>query len=97
MMLECKDSKVVRSNPIVNCVRKPRNDVLPDVSSKHSVKLRISQNGLHGMIRSVKELRTQSRNSVFVKSGCLHEFSLGLWMINQAHPMALRAACMTSS
>ena len=49
------------------------------------------------MIRSVKELRTQSRNSVFVKSGCLHEFSLGLWMINQAHPMAWRAACMTSS
>jgi hypothetical protein len=34
---------------------------------------------------------------LFVKPGRFDESSLGVGVVDQAHPMAFRAACMTSS
>ena len=52
-MLEYKDSKVVRSNPIVNRVRKPRDDVLAISGASDGV-----AGGLHDFVVSTPDHRT---------------------------------------
>lgn len=48
-------------------------------------------------VAGVKEPSPQSVDPLFVKPGRFDEFSLGVGVVDQAHPMAFRAACMTSS
>ncbi len=50
-----------------------------------------------GDVGCVEKLRAERRNSSLVKLRCFDEFHLSIRVINQVHPIARRAACMTSS
>lgn len=54
-------------------------------------------NDVDGAVCRLEKLRAQRGNSSLVKLSRFDEFRFGLRVVNQAHPIARRAACMTSS
>lgn len=49
------------------------------------------------VVGSVEKLRAERGNSPLVELSRLDEFRFGIRVVNRSHPMARRAACMTSS
>ena len=70
---------------------------MPDISLNDTPPLGSLQNDSNRTVCGVEELSAECRNPPLVKLCRLDEFRFGIGVVNQAHPMARRAACMTSS
>jgi hypothetical protein len=97
VVLEGEDSEFTQLDAIVNGKWKPLEHVGSDVSPEHSASLRIILDDADGAIHSIKKLYSKCSGPIFVKLSGINEFRFSFGVICQAHPMALRAACMTSS
>ena len=96
-MLEGKNSKMVGKNAVEDRERKSRHEVVPDIFFNNAPPLGCLQNDADCPIRCVEKLTAECRHAPLVKLSRLGEFRFGVGVVNQAHPIARRAACMTSS
>ncbi len=92
-----EDAKIVRENPVINGVGKARDEVVPDICLYDAPTVRSLLNDAHRAVGTFEKLGAKGGNSSVVKLSGLNEFRLGIGMINQSHPIARRAASMTSS
>jgi len=97
VVLESEDTKMIGKNPVVNGVWKARHEEMPDICLYDTPPLRSLLNGSNRAVCRVEKPGAECRNSSLVELCRLDEFRFGIGMVNQAHPMARRAACMTSS
>ena len=88
---------MIRKNPVVEGVWEAGHEVTPDISLNDAPSLGSILDFADGDVGCVEELRAESRNSPLVKLCGFDEFHLSIRVVNQAHPIARRAACMTSS
>ena len=70
---------------------------MPDVRLDNAPSLGSSKNDTNSLIGGLEELSTERGNSALVKLSRLDQFRLGIRVVNQSHPMARRAACITCS
>ena len=96
VMLKSENAKL-GNDAIVDRVWKARHEVTTNVGLDDPATSRSLVNNADGNVDGVEKLRGKAGNSPLVEPSCLNEFRLSIWVINQAHPMARRAACMTSS
>ena len=97
VVLEREDAKVVGQNAVVDGVWKARHEVMPYICFNNAPSLGSILNDPDGSVSGVEKLRAKCGNSPLVELSRLDEFRFGIGVVNQAHPMARRAACMTSS
>ncbi len=88
---------MIRKNPVVEGVWKARHEVTPDISLNGVPSLGSILDYTDGDVGCVEKLRAEGRNPSFVKLRCFDKFHLSIRVVNQTHPIARRAACMTSS
>lgn len=97
MMLKRKDANLSGKQAVMDAVRKPSHHTIANLSVHDPPTLGslldLCNRGVHGL----EEFSAKGGNTALVKQGSLDEFSLGVLMVDQAHPIARRAACMTSS
>jgi hypothetical protein len=96
-MLERENANMLRISPVINRKRETRHQVSPHSRLNEAPALRSIQNRPCGEFRRIEELPAQRGNSLLVKPSGLDQLRFGIGMINQTHPIARRAACMTSS
>ena len=96
-MLEGKNPKMVGKNAVEDRERKARHEIVPDIFFNNAPPLGFFLNDTDGPIRCVEKLTAKGRHAALVKLSRLREFRFGVGVINQAHPIARRAACITSS
>ena len=89
--------KMVGKNAVVDGVWKATHEVMPDICLDDARLLGSLLNDSNRTVCGVEKLGAECRNPSLVKLCRLDEFRFGIGMVNQAHPMARRAACMTSS
>ena len=97
MVLESENAKMVWKSALVDRVGKTRHEGLSDICLNDPPPLRSLLNDANRMVCGIEKLSTESRNPPLVELCRADEFRLGIGMVNQAHPMARRAACRTSS
>ncbi len=77
--------------------RETRHQVSSHTSLKDAPPLRSIQNRAYGKLGRIEKLSTKRGNPLLVKPSGLDQFLFGIWVINQEHPTARRAARITSS
>ena len=70
---------------------------MPDIRFDDAPSLGCFLDDSYCQVSGIKKLSAERRNAVLVKLGGLDQFRFRIGMVNQAHPIARRAACMTSS
>ena len=70
---------------------------MPDILLENAPPLGGVLNDADGLVRRVEKLGTESRHASLVELGCLDKFRFRIWVVNQRHPIARRADCMTFS
>lgn len=96
-MREGKNSNLVRQHTVIDGVWKAWHEVMPDIRLDDAPPLRGVLDHADGAVDGIEELRTEGRSPLLLELSCLGEFHFSLRVVNQTHPMARRAACMTSS
>lgn len=70
---------------------------MPDIFLRTAPALGRLLNHSNRTVYGIQKLSAEVRHPALVKSRRLNEFRFGIGVIDQAHPMARLAACMTSS
>ena len=96
-MLEGKNPKMVGKNAVEDRERKSRHEVMPDIFFNNAPPLGCFLNDTDGLVCCVEKLSAKGRHAALVKLSRFGEFRFGVGVVNQAHPIARRAACITSS
>ena len=97
VVLEGKNPKMVGKNAVEDRERKSRHEVVTDIFLDNVPPLECFLNDTDGPVRCVETLTAESRHASLIKLSRFGEFRFGVGVVNQAHPIARRAACMTSS
>lgn len=97
VVFEREDTKMVGKNPVVDRVRKAGHEVMPDIGLNDTPPFGNLLNNSNCAVCGVEKLSAECRNTSLVELCRLDEFRFGIGVVNQAHPIARRAACMTSS
>ena len=97
VVLEGEDSEVVGKNPVVDGVWKARHKVVPDICLNDTPPLGSILNDLNRKVCGVEKLSAERRNLTLVELCRFDEFRFDIGVMNQAHSMARRAVCITSS
>ena len=87
---------MIRKNPVVEGIWEAGHEVTPDISLNNVPSLGSILDYADGGVGCIEKLRAERRNASLVKLRCFDEIHLGIRVVNQAHPIARRAACMTS-
>ncbi|MFM8358693.1 MAG: hypothetical protein ACKOET_09050, partial [Verrucomicrobiota bacterium] len=88
---------LVRQSPVVDGLWKAGHEAMTNICRNDASPVGHILNGIDGAVGAIKKLYAESWNSALLELGSLDEFRPGIGVVNQAHPMARRAASMTSS
>jgi hypothetical protein len=91
-----EDTDFIRGKAVVNRVGRTVHDQASDLILNHTKPLRQSLNPGYRFISHIQKLTIQRKNTIFIKPSGFDKLQFIPGMVNQAHPMAFRAACMTS-
>ena len=96
-MLDREHAHRIWQDPVINRVRKSRHHITAYFVLHDAPPLWMLQNDCSCLIDCVEELAAESWHPAFVKLRCGDEFCFRFRMIGQSHPIARRAARITSS
>jgi len=97
VVFEGENSDLVGQNAIVNCVWKAWHSVQANVLLNGPASLGLFEDAFDSSICGFEELGAKAIDSALVKLRRLDQFRFCGGMVDQPHPMARRAACMTCS
>ena len=96
-MLERQNAKVIRPDAVIHSKRETRHQISPHTSLLDAPPLRSIQDRAYGKLRRIEKLPAKRGNPLLVKPSGLDQLRSGIGVVNQAHPIARRAARITSS
>ena len=97
VVFEREDTKMVGKNPVVDGVWKARHEVMSNIRLDDTPAFGSLLDDTNRTVNGVKELSAKRRNPSLVKPCRFDEFRFRIRVMDHSHPIARRAAFITSS